>query len=177
VSHRTLYYGLPFVIILLLFSFWRGSLLQSAQSWSSASKPFPAINLPIISDSAKRFTNQDLLGKISMVNFWASWCAACQQEHNVLLWIKKNYPVAIYGINYKDDPNKATAMLLRFGNPYDIAVKDEMGSSALALGIDALPQTYLIDKRGRIRYHHVGAIDRLFFENIILPFIQKIEKE
>lgn len=177
VSQRSLYFGLPLIIIIILFIFWRGLYTQSGFFTSSAGKPFPTINLPIISDSAKRFTNPDLMGKVSLINFWASWCVACQQEHSVLLWIKKNYPIAIYGVNFQDDPDSARAMLMRLGNPYDIAVRDEMGSTALTLGIDVLPQTYLVDARGRIRYHHVGSLNRSFFEDVILPLMQEIEKE
>ncbi len=177
VSQRSLYYGLPLIFIIILFVFWQSLYTQSGLFTPHTGKPFPTINLPIISDSAKRFTNSDFMGKVSLVNFWASWCAACQQEHNVLLWIKKNYPIAIYGINFQDDPDSARAMLMRLGNPYDIAVKDEMGSTALTLGIDVLPQTYLVDARGRIRYHHVGILNRRVFENVILPLVQKIEKE
>lgn len=177
VSQRSLYYVLPLVIVIILFIFWRVLYTQSVLFSSNAAKPFPTINLPIISDSEKRFTNPDLMGKISMVNFWASWCVACQQEHKVLLWIKQNYPIAIYGINFQDDPDSARAMLMNLGNPFDIAVKDELGSTALTLGIDVLPQTYLVDARGRIRYHHVGSMSRPFFEDVILPLMQKIEKE
>lgn len=176
VSQRSLYYVLPLVIIIILFIIWR-SLYKADLFLLNTTKPFPSINLPIISDSAKRFTNLDLMGRVSMVNFWASWCVACQQEHSVLLWIKKNYPIAIYGVNFQDDPDSARAMLMRLGNPYDIAVKDETGATSLTLGIDVLPQTYLVDARGRIRYHHVGSLNRPFFQNVILPLIQKIEKE
>lgn len=176
VSQRSLYYVLPLVIVIILFIIWR-SLYKTDLFLFSTAKPFPSINLPIISNSAKRFTNSDLIGKVSMINFWASWCVACQQEHNVLLWIKRNYPVALYGINFQDDPDSARAMLMRLGNPYDIAVKDEMGATSLHLGIDFLPQTYLVDARGRIRYHHVGVLDRPVFQSVILPLIQEIEKE
>lgn len=177
VSQRSLYYGLPLLIIIVLFVFWRGLIMQSGPSWSSMNKPFPDINLPTLFDSEKRFTNHDLTGKVSMINFWASWCAACQQEHPVLLWIKKNYPISIYGVNFQDDTSQARVMLRRFGNPYDIVVNDETSSTSWTLGIDVLPQTYLIDARGKIRYHHVGTLDRPFFESTILPLIRKMEKE
>lgn len=177
VSQRALYYGLPFLAIIVLFVVWRGLYAQSSPSWSSLSEPFPTVNLPTLFDSEKHFTNQDLRGRVSLVNFWASWCAACQQEHPVLWWIKKNYPISIYGINFQDDPGEARAMLRRQGNPYYKVASDAMGSAALTLGMDVLPQTYLIDARGRIRYHHKGTLDKKLFEDTILPLIKQIENE
>lgn len=171
---RPFVFGLPLLTIIVLMIFWRGMYAQS----SNDAKSFPTINLPILFDSEKRFQEQDLVGSISLVNFWASWCAACQEEHSVLLWIHKNYPaLKLDGINFQDNVSEAKAMLMRYGNPYSLVIEDSEGTSAYTVGVDVLPQTFLIDKKGKIRYHHRGVITKRLFESTILPIVQKIEKE
>lgn len=115
-------------------------------------------------------------GRVSVVNFWASWCVPCVQEHPYLEALKQRAGVALYGINYKDANDNARHFIGRYGNPYDAIGVDEKGRSAIDWGVYGTPETFVIDGQGRIAYKHVGPITAQSLERQVLPAIEAARK-
>lgn len=177
VVQNSLYYLIPFLMILFMVIIWRGWHANQALSSPMVGKWVPTINLPILYHSGKRLTNQDFKGKVILLNFWASWCPPCHAEHPVLMMIKENDHIPIYGINFGDNPDNAKTMLKKRGNPYTAVGVDEDTITANLFGVTVLPQTFLIDTHGVIRYRYQGILDKRAWENVLLPMVQKIEQE
>jgi len=143
---------------------------------STENTPLPKFSLPSLS-SHKHLTNRAFLGQVSLLNVWASWCRYCHHEHPMLLTIRNNYHVPIYGLDYKDNPVNAESWLETNGNPYILSGIDMDGDLAENLQLSGTPETYIIDKHGSIRYRHVGGIDNSAWQYHIWPLIQKLRKE
>lgn len=133
-------------------------------------KPAPNLALPTLQEQIE-FSPESMQEKRWVLNVWASWCVACRQEHNLLLELAENTDINLIGYNYKDTAAKALAWLDRLGDPYDNVVQDIDGQVALDWGIYGVPETYLIDEFGIIRYKHVGPLDNKAIESIVLPFL------
>lgn len=118
-------------------------------------KPIPALNLSPF-NGQDPFTNEDLKDQVILVNIFASWCVPCQIEHPQLMTLKDE--VTIYGLNYKDTDTKAQKWLNDNGNPYSKIGTDPKGVNAINLGVYGVPETYIIDRHGRIQYKHTGPI-------------------
>ena len=114
-------------------------------------------------------------GRVSLVNVFASWCAPCRVEHPVLNALSRSNRVPIYGINYKDRPEAARSWLAELGNPY-IRIGADDGRVGIEWGVYGVPETFVVDREGRIRYKHVGPLTRDDIERKILPLIAKLEK-
>lgn len=151
---------LPLVIFFGLgFFLWKGLSLDPRELPSALiDRPMPAFELPSLTDPARSLTVADLKGETALVNVWATWCPTCKEEHAFLNELAEQ-GVVIYGINYKDEPVKATSWLQRYLNPYKDVILDKEGSLGLDLGVYGAPETYIIDAQGTIRYRHVGAVD------------------
>jgi cytochrome c biogenesis protein CcmG/thiol:disulfide interchange protein DsbE len=134
-------------------------------------KPAPIFNLPQLMDPQKIYTEKDLLGEITIVNFWATWCPPCWKEHPVLVKIANDYKIRMLGINYKDTPENAKKWLSESANPYYVVLTDEQGKTAIEWGIIAVPETFVVDKQGIVRYKHTGPITLTKWENEIWPTI------
>ncbi|MEQ8824069.1 MAG: DsbE family thiol:disulfide interchange protein [Filomicrobium sp.] len=113
---------------------------------------------------------------VTVVNFWASWCIPCVQEHPLLIQLKKRTDVALYGVNYKDQPSAARRFIGRYGNPYDKIGTDPNGRGAIEWGVYGMPETFIIDGQGRIAYKHVGPITQRSLDEEVLPAIEKARK-
>lgn len=158
-------YFVPLIIVLVLgIFFWKGLSLDPRRLPST-----------LIDKPAPTFQNE-LKGQVSILNVWASWCSSCRQEHSTWMEIYARYPkIKIYGLNYKDQPEKATAWLKELGNPYAEIKADPTGRIAMDWGVYGTPETFVIDKQGIIRYKHVGPMNAEVFGAIILPLIKKLE--
>ncbi len=110
-------------------------------------------------------------GKVTVVNFWASWCAPCVEEHPLLTALKAQPGVTVAGVNVKDDPANARQFLSRYGNPYAMLGADRNGRGSIEWGVYGTPETFIIDGRGRIVYKHVGPLAPEHIERKILPAI------
>jgi cytochrome c biogenesis protein CcmG/thiol:disulfide interchange protein DsbE len=139
-------------------------------------KPAPDFKLALLSDSAKQLSPADLRGKVWLFNVWASWCASCRQEHDLLLDLSKQGGVLIYGMDYKDQPGDAQAVLNRYGNPYVETVVDLDGRAGINYGVYGVPETYLIDRNGIIRYKHTGPLTRESLDKKILPLVKELQQ-
>jgi len=170
-------YFLPLAIFLLLAIFlWRGLHLDPRKLPSTLiNKPVPEFKLADLNLSGHFFTKQQLQGEVSLVNVWATWCAACQQEHPILLDIASTNQVKLYAIDYKDDWQAAKTWLATYGNPYQAVGFDKDGRIAIDWGVYGTPETFLIDKQGTIRYKHIGPLTKQVWTDILLPMALKLK--
>jgi cytochrome c biogenesis protein CcmG/thiol:disulfide interchange protein DsbE len=139
-------------------------------------KPAPDFKLALLSDPARQLSPADLRGKVWLFNVWASWCGSCRQEHELLLDLSRQGVVAIYGMDYKDQPGDAQAVLNRFGNPYVETVVDLDGRAGINYGVYGVPETYLIDRNGIIRHKHTGPLTREILIKKILPLVKELQQ-
>jgi cytochrome c biogenesis protein CcmG/thiol:disulfide interchange protein DsbE len=137
-------------------------------------KPVPEFSLPRLRYEQMTISRRELLGKVSLVNFWATWCEGCRTEHPVLVHIANTTGVPIYGINYKDERKLATEWLDRFGDPYVSSAFDVRGTLGLDFGVYGLPETFVIAADGTIAYKHTGAISPSDWTDKLLPVIQSL---
>lgn len=137
-------------------------------------KPLPAFQLPQLAAPEQPFTPEALRGKVWLLNVWASWCAACRVEHPVLVELAKTRSVLMYGLNYKDQSDKAIEWLARLGNPYASSLSDTHGLVGIDLGVYGVPETFVIDKDGMIRYKHIGPVTTEALQNTILPLMRRL---
>ena len=168
---------LPLAIFGLLAGlFWRGlSLDPTAMPSALIDKPMPAFDLPLLLQPDTRQTQQALQGQVSLVNVWATWCVSCRVEHPYLVSLAQQ-GVNIIGLNYKDDTAAAQKWLQDLGNPYQFVIVDQDGRLGIDLGVFGAPETYLVDKRGMIRYRHVGVIDEKVWTETLLPLVQELNR-
>ena len=137
-------------------------------------KPAPAFELTRLDDPVRSLKAEDLRGQVWLLNVWASWCVACLQEHPVLLAFSKSSPVPIYGLNYKDQRDAAFAWLGKHGNPYTASLVDTDGRVGIDYGVYGVPETFLIDRQGTIRFKHIGPVTEDVLKREIVPMIEKL---
>jgi cytochrome c biogenesis protein CcmG, thiol:disulfide interchange protein DsbE len=125
----------------------------------------------------KVFSPKELAGKVWLLNFWASWCNGCKEEHPVLMQMAKSGEVPIYGVDYKDTREEALTWLRRWGNPYPLVAVDESGRVGINYGVYGVPETYVIDKGGKIRYKQIGPVDQDILEKKILPLVRELQNQ
>ncbi|MCF8156972.1 MAG: DsbE family thiol:disulfide interchange protein [Rhodoferax sp.] len=139
-------------------------------------KPAPAFKVPQLEQPELQFAAEDMKGQVWLFNVWASWCVACRQEHPVLMQFARQKLVPIVGLDYKDQRKDALGVLKRSGNPYDINAFDADGRVGIDYGVYGVPESYLIDKAGIIRYKHIGPITAEALEKTIIPLINELKK-
>ena len=141
-------------------------------------RPAPPFDLPrLAADTGggpARFAPADMLGKVWMLNVWASWCVSCRVEHPLLVDMARQKVVPIVGLNYKDKREDATGWLAKFGNPYELSAWDIDGRVGIDYGVYGAPETFVIDKQGVIRHKQIGPITPEALEKTILPLIRKL---
>ena len=146
-------------------------------------KPAPPLSLTAIEGldggRAAPLLTSDLLqkGEVTVVNFWASWCAPCVEEHPLLTELARTAKVAVVGVNYKDAAANARSFLGRHGNPFAAIGADASGRTAIEWGVYGMPETFIIDRSGRIAYKHVGPISRDALTRTLLPTIARLKAE
>ncbi|MGH8738109.1 MAG: DsbE family thiol:disulfide interchange protein [Burkholderiales bacterium] len=138
-------------------------------------KPAPPFTLPELTDPQRTFSQKDMLGKVWLLNVWASWCVSCREEHPVLVEFSKRNLVPVYGLNYKDDRKDALAWLAKLGNPYTMAIMDRDGRIGIDYGVYGVPETYVIDKQGVIRYKQIGPVTPEILNAKIVPLVKKLQ--
>lgn len=139
-------------------------------------KPAPEFSLPRLSDPGKSFSPADMKGQVWLLNVWASWCVACKQEHPVLMDLAKMNLLPIVGLDYKDQRDPALEFLRRGGDPYLLSAVDESGRVGIDYGVYGVPETFLIDKQGIIRYKHIGPITPQSLREKILPLVEQLKQ-
>jgi cytochrome c biogenesis protein CcmG/thiol:disulfide interchange protein DsbE len=138
-------------------------------------KAAPAFNLPQLESDAS-FSPQQMAGKVWLLNVWATWCAPCREEHPVLVEFAKAQLAPMVGLDYKDKPADAKAWLARYGNPYEFTVVDADGRVGIDYGVYGVPETYVIDKAGIIRFKQIGPVTRELMRDKIVPLVKELQK-
>jgi len=167
----------PLAIFLLLVGFLAVGLKLDPREVPSPliGKPAPAFELPLLQQPDKRFTPADMRGKVWLLNVWASWCESCRDEHPLLVELSKQGVLPILGLNYKDKSEDAQRWLTQFGNPYTLSAFDGDGRVGIDYGVYGVPETFVIDKQGVIRYKQIGPVTPEALERTILPLVRKLE--
>lgn len=165
------------VFVALALLFWRGLSLDPHTLPSALiNKPVPAFSLPTLEDEQTRVDESLFKGKVTLFNVWATWCVSCRVEHPYLVELAKR-GVRIVGLNYKDDVKAAQQWLQKLHNPYELSVIDADGRLGLDLGVYGAPETFIIDKKGTIRYKHVGVIDDQVWQQELSAIVQTLNAE
>ena len=162
---------IAFAVILILGVVHYSGWLASSSSGARISD----FSLPLIEKPEQRLTRADVLGSVVLLNVWATWCVPCRREHGVLKRIADTGVVPIYGLNYKDKRKDALRWLRQLGDPYRASALDADGRVGEALGVKAVPETYLLDKDGKIAYQHRGPLTPEVWQHSLLPRIRAIQ--
>ncbi len=138
-------------------------------------KAAPAFQLPQLHDTGRTLTPQDMKGKVWVFNVWASWCVACLEEHPLLVELSKRNLVPIVGLNYKDNRADALQWLQKRGDPYTLSAQDAEGRVGIDYGVYGVPETYVIDKAGIIRFKRIGPVTPKVLDEQILPLVKRLQ--
>ncbi|HEY4732888.1 MAG TPA: DsbE family thiol:disulfide interchange protein [Gammaproteobacteria bacterium] len=197
---RYLRFLIPLAVFGILVAFLgRGLYLNPREVPSPLiGKPVPVFELPQLHDASSHFSSRDMLGKVWLLNVWASWCAGCRQEHRDLMTFAGQNIAPLVGLNYKElrgdgaiDSSQLEGITLdeelafarqrtnewlgQLGNPYLLTVFDLDGRAGIDFGVYGVPETFVIDKEGIIRYKHIGAVTEEALENKILPLVKQLQ--
>ena len=139
-------------------------------------KPVPMFRLAQLEQPGLEFSQRDMLGQVWLLNVWASWCVSCRDEHPMLVELARKRIVPVVGLNYKDKPPEAKAWLKQFGDPYVLSVSDAEGRVGIDFGVYGVPETFVIDRTGVIRYKQIGPLTPESLEKHILPLVRRLQK-
>ena len=168
---------LPLGIFLLLVVFLAIGLRLDPREVPSpfVGKPAPQFSAPVLGQSAALRKRDELLGKVWILNVWASWCAPCREEHPLLVaYAREPGAPTLIGLNYKDKPEAATQWLAQLGNPYAETLVDADGRIGIDYGVYGVPETFVIDKGGVVRLKHVGPLTPDVLRDKIVPLVRKL---
>lgn len=175
---RAVRFYIPLVIFVVMAAFLALGLKLDPSHVPSPliDKPVPEFSLPRLHDPDQNFNPADLKGTVWVLNVWASWCVSCRAEHDVLKDMVSRNPVPVVGLNYKDKVADALSWLDRLGDPYHLSVMDAQGQAGIEWGVYGVPETFVIDDKGIIRYKHIGPIDLKVVKNTILPIVEELQQ-
>ncbi|MGQ0442687.1 MAG: DsbE family thiol:disulfide interchange protein [Methylophilaceae bacterium] len=167
---------LPLVLFLIVVGFLAKGLFLDPREVPSplVGKPAPAFTTAVLGNTSQSFSTADMKGNVWLLNVWASWCAACREEHPLLVEMRQ-HGLPLYGLAYKDTEAEAQAVLKQMGDPYLVNATDESGKIGIDYGVYGVPETYIIDKLGIIRYKQIGPITPDALKNTILPLLKELE--
>ena len=171
-------YAIPLGLFLLLAVLLGVGLTLNPREVPSPliNKPAPAFSLPQLHAADRLITPKDMQGKVWLLNVWASWCASCRDEHPVLMELAKQNVIPIVGLNHKDKRDDGIKWLQQFGNPYLLSAFDFAGRVGIDYGVYGVPETFLIDKQGVIRYKRIGIVTPEIVRDKILPMLRELER-
>lgn len=171
-------YLIPLAVFIVLVVFLGIGLSLNPREVPSPliGKPAPAFKLSELHQSGKVLGKEDMLGKVWLLNVWASWCVSCREEHPVLVEFSKQNIVPLYGLNYKDKRDDALAWLKQFGDPYTASIVDADGRVGIDYGVYGVPETFVIDKAGVVRYKQIGPVTPKALNEKILPLLKQLQQ-
>lgn len=146
-----------------------------ADAGNTAASPAGAGTVATAQGTPVQLDASQLKGAPYILNIWASWCMPCLEEHPQFLKLAEQHPIRVVGLNYKDKPDDARRWLRRNGNPFDDILQDERGRTAIDFGVYGVPETFLIDGAGNIRFKHVGAVTPDVLTRRLLPAIESLK--
>jgi len=170
---------LPLVVFLVLAGFLFAGLWRDPRQVPSPliDKPAPQFSLARLDDPAAKLGTADMKGQVWLLNVWASWCVSCREEHPLLVELAKAKVVPIIGLDYKDEPSAGRKWLAQFGDPYTASVIDRDGTVGIDFGVYGVPETFVIDKGGTIRYKQIGPVTAEALEKTILPLVRELQQK
>lgn len=197
---RSLKFLVPLAIFLVLVGFfWKGLQLNPSEVPSPLiDKAAPVFSVPQLQDVQNKFNSQGMRGQVWLLNVWASWCAACRDEHPVLVEFSRRNVAPLVGLNFKElrgdggidkaqidklspedelrfSRQRAQEWLAQRGDPYVLTALDLDGQVGIDYGVYGVPETFIIDKQGMIRHKHIGPITPDVLQNEILPIVRKLQ--
>ena len=177
-ASRRLILVLPVVAFMALAMIFALGLTRNPAEIPSVliGEPVPQFTLPPVKGRTLGIASADLKGEVSLVNVFASWCVACRYEHPFFMQLKAQGVVPIHGINYKDKPDDAAEWLDTMGDPYTRTGADIDGRVSIDWGVYGVPETFVVDRQGRIAYKQIGPIDRQVLDQTILPLIERLRR-
>ena len=176
-NKQRLFLFIPLAVFIVLLGFFFRGLSLNPNDMPSAllNKSVPKFSLPRLENPQETRTESIMLGKVSLLNVWATWCVTCREEHAFLNQLKSQ-GMHIVGLDYKDNNADALRWIAELGNPYDEIVVDEDGKVGLDLGVFGAPETYVVDKKGIIRYKYIGDLNQKVWDETIQPIVNGLEK-
>ena len=173
---KSLRYLLPLAAFAILAGFLYAGLSLNPREVPSPliGKPAPAFALPRLDTPEVTVRREDLLGKTWVLNVWASWCAPCREEHPLVVDLARRQAVPVIGLNYKDRPGDARAWLQRLGDPYAATLIDFDGKVGIDFGVYGVPETFVIDRQGVVRFKHVGPLTPAVIQKKLEPLLKEL---
>lgn len=171
-------YVTPLLGFLVLAVFFAIGLRHDPRELPSAliGKPAPAFDLPVLADPARTMSAKSLHGQVWVLNVFASWCPPCLEEHPKVVQLAKATRASVVGLNYKDARSDAQQWLLKHGNPFKFVVADVEGRTGIDYGVYGVPETFVIDKSGLIRFKHTGPLTSAVVQDKILPLLAALDE-
>jgi cytochrome c biogenesis protein CcmG/thiol:disulfide interchange protein DsbE len=175
---KTLRWSIPLAVFVVLVAFLAVGLRLDPREVPSPliGKPAPAFKLAQLHAPDKTLAPADLRGQVWVLNVWASWCVSCRVEHPLLLELAKAGIVPVVGLDYKDKPDEGRAWLAQHGDPYRVSVQDVDGRAGIDWGVYGVPETFVIDKNGTIRYKHIGPVTAEALQETIVPLVRELQR-
>ena len=169
----------PVAVLIALVGLLGYGLTRDPHTLPSAylNRPAPTLELPSLADDARSVRLDDMAGRVTLVNVWASWCVACRSEVGELAELSEATDIPVVGIDYKDTRDEATRWLRRFGNPYATIAFDESGSTGIDWGISGVPETFVIGRDGQIKDKIVGPVTADIRRDRLIPLIEQLKAE
>jgi len=173
---KSLRFIVPLAVFLVLVGFLAVGLKLDPHQVPSPliGKPAPTFKLPRLDDPAQALSRDAMLGKPWILNVWASWCGPCRDEHPAVVAFARTKQVPLVGLNYKDARSDALAWLKELGNPYDVSLSDLDGRVGIDFGVYGVPETFVIDKSGVIRFKHIGALTPEVLNTKVAPLLKEL---
>jgi cytochrome c biogenesis protein CcmG/thiol:disulfide interchange protein DsbE len=179
VGQRRLRYLIPVAVFAVLTLALGWALTRNPGDVPSAliGKPVPQFSLPPVQGGTLGLSNSDLIGEVSLVNVFASWCVPCRDEHPLFVQMKADNSFPIHGLNYKDHPDNAAKWLNTLGDPYTRTGADRDGRVAIDWGVYGVPETFVVTKDGRIAHKHIGPLTAKDLDDTILPLVRRLRQQ
>ena len=171
-------WSIPLAVFVILLAFLWIALGRDPREVPSPliGRPAPAFRLAKLHAPNETLSNDDLKGKVWLLNVWSSWCVSCRVEHPLLVQLAKANVVPVYGLDYKDDPDAGRGWLAKNGDPYAASIVDRDGRVGIDYGVYGVPETFLIDKSGVVRYKQIGPITPEALQDKILPLVRELQR-
>ena len=177
-ARNVLRWSLPLAIFAVIFAFLFIGLFRDPREVPSPliGKPAPAFALAKLHHPDETLRTADMRGQVWLLNVWASWCVSCRVEHPLLVELGKAKLVPVVGLQYKDKREDGLAWLATNGDPYTMSIVDLDGRVGIDFGVYGVPETFVIDKAGVIRYKQIGPITAEALNEKILPLVRELQK-
>ena len=175
---KVLRWSLPLAVFLVVLGFLFVGLFRDPREVPSPliGKAAPQFSLAQLHQPERRLATADMRGQVWLLNVWASWCVSCRVEHPLLVDLAKADIVPVIGLAYKDKPEDGLAWLAANGDPYRMSIVDLDGRVGIDFGVYGVPETFVIDKAGIIRYKQIGPLTADALEQKIIPLVRELQR-